>query len=37
MIYQELIENLDLLQSNNIFIKNLKDFIEKELMISHDE
>ena len=33
IIYQELIENLDLLQSNNIFIRNLKEFIEKELMI----
>ena len=30
---QELITNMDLLQSSNIFIKNLKDFIKKELMI----
>lgn len=32
-VYQELITNMDLLQSNNSFIKNLKDFIKKELMI----
>jgi len=33
IIYQELINNIDLLQSNHGFIKNLKNFLIKELMI----